>query len=109
MTDVEADADADTDTDADTDADACIEDEIDHEGINLLHSLLDSLLFSVHPSDINSDEDLINVFLCTISLLPDGNWRNAGSVASFCSALFYIMRMVAIHRLSGIKTSNIIE
>lgn len=94
---------------ADADTNGNIKNERDHEGINLLHSMLDLLLFSVHPSDISSDEELINVFLCTISLLPDGNWRNAGSVATFCSALFYIMRMVAIHRLSGIETHDIIE
>ena len=71
--------------------------------------MLDSLLFSVHPSEISPDKELVNVFLCTISLLPDGNWHNAGSVATFCSALFYTMHMVAIHRLSGTKTDDIIK
>lgn len=76
--------------------------------LDLYHKLLCSLLFSVHPNvDANSEKDPMTIFMICINLENAmGNFKEPHMIATSCSMMLHIMRLVAVKEISLRRTSD---
>jgi hypothetical protein len=76
--------------------------------LDLYHKLLHSLLFSIHPNvDANSEKDPMTIFMICINLENAmGNFKQPSMIATSCSTMLHIMRLVAVKEISLKRASD---
>jgi len=77
-------------------------DSAQSECLAAYHKVLDALCFSIHPDiDMNKKKEFWNLLIFCASVGGEnGTFRSSHSIASTCSMLLYVIRCVAIRRLS---------
>ena len=72
----------------------------DEESMLVYHSVLMSILFATHADlEVNAKMDPMTGFLISANMDSSGHLKSLVSIGSLCSALVYIMRLIAINEL----------
>lgn len=84
-----------------------IDDLEDKDFIDITHRLFGHLFFNIHPElDMSTDKDLFNFFVICLNTTFDGNFKPPTLIATSCSTLVHIMRLVSIKEINFKRNSQ---